>query len=165
MEKFILFIAIAVIIVSSKTFAQEQVKALANQRTLLQSHDSKLAKNKKLVYDFWREVVEGNHLELANKYLNNNFISHSIYAPSGIKAFVDSALKLDIQPGVIIDSIRTEVVSIVAENDLVILSFVQMAPDTSNKFLYDSWYSTTAFKMFRIEDGKIAEYWDTATKQ
>ena len=52
-------------------------------------------------------------------------------------------------------------VSIVAEKDLVILTFVQEVKDPEG---LQSTYTTAWFDMFRIEDGKIAEHCDPARK-
>lgn len=54
-----------VMVVSLPSFAQVAVTASVDHQKLLASHDPKLAANKKLVYDFWREVFEAGHLELA----------------------------------------------------------------------------------------------------
>jgi predicted SnoaL-like aldol condensation-catalyzing enzyme len=51
------------------------------------------------------------------------------------------------------------VISIVAQGDLVVISFVQDNKDSKGQP-----YKTTWFDMFRILDGKIAEHWDSATK-
>ena len=50
------------------TFAQLPVKPLASQNELLKSNNQTLLQNKKLIYDMWREFLEGGHLELSEKY-------------------------------------------------------------------------------------------------
>jgi predicted SnoaL-like aldol condensation-catalyzing enzyme len=57
--------------------------------------------------------------------------------------------------------IKASVVAIVAEGDLVMLSFVREMPDPVDK---SKKYTTTWFDLFRIENGKIAEHWDSAEK-
>jgi predicted SnoaL-like aldol condensation-catalyzing enzyme len=49
----------------------------------------------------------------------------------------------------------------VAEGDLVTLSFARELPDPADPAKK---YTTTWFDMFRIENGKIAEHWDSAEK-
>jgi predicted SnoaL-like aldol condensation-catalyzing enzyme len=51
-------------------------------------------------------------------------------------------------------------VAIVAENDLVSMSFRRECKDPRNP---GATYTTTWFDMFRVEDGKIAEHWDYGT--
>jgi hypothetical protein len=48
-------------------FAQVPVQANPDQERMLASADPRVAANKRLVYDFWRDVFEGHHLELADK--------------------------------------------------------------------------------------------------
>jgi predicted SnoaL-like aldol condensation-catalyzing enzyme len=57
--------------------------------------------------------------------------------------------------------IKEPLVSIVAEGDLVVLSFVEEAKEPADPAKK---YTTTWFDMFRIEGGKIAEHWDPSTK-
>ena len=61
----------------------------------------------------------------------------------------------------LLDTIKTAVVTIIAEGDMVMISFARENPDPIDK---SKKYSTTWFDMFRIENGKIAEHWDCAEK-
>lgn len=63
--------------------ALEPVRASPDQLQLPTSPDADLAANKRLVHDFWREVFEGRHLELAGKYLAEPFIQHDPNVPTG----------------------------------------------------------------------------------
>ncbi|MFL6625781.1 MAG: ester cyclase [Burkholderiaceae bacterium] len=141
--------------------AQLPVRPAANQEALLASADPALAANKKLVFDFWREVFEGGHLELTDKYLAEGYIQHNPNVPTGRAAFVEFfkrfAKAREIQP-----RIAAPLVSIVAERDLVILSFVQPTKDPKDASRTST---TTWFDMFRIENGRIAEHWDCANKE
>ena len=145
---------------SKKILAQLPVKPLASQNSLLQSNDPKLALNKKLVYDFWREVLEGGHLEFADKYMAESYMQHNPNVATGKKGFVDFFSKFR-KPQPIIDTIKAPVVAIVAERNLVVLSFARAMPDPTDS---TKKYSTTWFDMFRVENGKIAEHWDSAEK-
>jgi len=145
---------------SSKSYAQLPVKPLAPQSELLKSDDPNLAKNKRLVYDMWREFLEAGHLEKAEKYLTEDYMQHNPLAATGRKAVVEFFSRFS-TPKDIVDSIKTSVVSIVAEKDLVVISFARELPDPQDK---TKKYTTTWFDMFRIENGKIAEHWDCATK-
>jgi predicted SnoaL-like aldol condensation-catalyzing enzyme len=141
-------------------FAQLPVVPLANQKTLLQSNDPKLAANKKLVYDCWREMLEAGHLELADKYLAENYMQHNPSVPTGRKGFVNFFSKF-VNPQPIVDSIKAPVVAIVAEGNMVVLSFAAKLPEPTDS---TKTYTTTWFDMFRIENGKLAEHWDGARK-
>jgi len=161
MKNFILFFGIAFACTASTTFAQVEVKPLSDQKSMLQSSDPKLAQNKKLLYDFWREVFEGGHLELADKYMAETYIQHNPNVPTGRKAFVDFFSRFK-KPQPITDTIKAPVVSIIAEGNMVMISFARELPDPKDS---TKKYTTTWFDMFRIENGKIAEHWDGATKQ
>jgi predicted SnoaL-like aldol condensation-catalyzing enzyme len=140
--------------------AQVPVTASVDHQTLLASHDPKLAANKKLVYDFWREVFEAGHLELAPKYLAEDYIQHNPNVATGRDAFVAffSAIK---KPKPIDDKVTSPLVNIVAEGNIVVLTFVREYKDPKDA---SKTYTTTWFDMFRIEDGKVAEHWDPAQK-
>ena len=141
--------------------AQVPVQATTDHEQLLTSTEPRLAANKRLVYDFWREVFEGGHMELADKYMAESYIQHNPNVPTGRKAFIDFFSKFA-KPKPIEPRVKAPLVAVTAEGNLVILSFVRELPDPKDA---SKKYTTTWFDMFRIEDGKIAEHWDAAPKQ
>ena len=144
---------------SVQLYGQLEPKPLAAQEELLKDRDPKLAANKKIVYDFWREVLEARHLDLAEKYMRTDYMQHNPNAETGVAGFKAYFSRLG-GPLPIEPKIKREVISIVAQGDLVVLSFVQENKDSKGQP-----YKTTWFDMFRIQDGKIAEHWDSALKQ
>jgi predicted SnoaL-like aldol condensation-catalyzing enzyme len=154
------YLACLGILLATSAFAQVPVAPAADQAALLASTDSTLAHNKRLVYDFWREVFEGGHLELAPKYLAEGYIQHNPNVPTGRAAFVEFFSRFK-KPGPIAPKITAPLVAIAAERDLVVLSFAREVPDPKDPAKK---YTTTAFDMFRIENGKIAEHWDAMTR-
>lgn len=142
--------------------AQVAVQAAPDQKELLKASNPKLAANKRLVYDFWREVLEAGHMDLAPKYLTESYIQHDPNVPTGRKGFVDYFVKYDFsEPKPIEPKVQAKLASIVAEGNLVVFSFVSECTDPKDK---TAKCSTTWFDMFRIENGKIAEHWDSAEK-
>lgn len=141
--------------------AQLPVVAHPDQAQLLQSADPKAAANKRLVYDFWREVFEGGHLDLAEKYMTESYLQHNPNVPTGRAAFVEFFGKFA-KPKPIEPRIKAPLVAIVADGDMVVLAFAREGTDPKDPTRK---YSTTWFDMFRIQDGKIAEHWDPAQKQ
>ena len=141
--------------------AQLPVTAAADQEALLASPDAQLAANKKLVYDFWREVFEAGHMDLAERYMAESYIQHNPNVPTGRAAFV-AFFTQHVQPKAVQPRIAAPLVTIVAEGDRVILSFVKQTADPKDA---TKKATTTWFDMFRIENGKIAEHWDCATRQ
>ena len=150
---------VCVSLLAIQVYGQLPPKSMASQEELLKSSDPKIAANKKLVYDFWREVLEARHLDLADKYMRQDYMQHNPNAETGIAGFKAYFSRLG-GPLPIEPKIKREVISIVAQGDLVVLSFVQDNKDSKGQP-----YKTTWFDMFRIQDGKIAEHWDSAVKQ
>jgi len=131
------------------------------QASMLQSKDSQLAKNKRLVYDFWRVVFEGGHLDKAPDYMLETYIQHNPNVPTGRKAFVDFFSKFAAARPVA-DTIKAPLIAIIADGDLVTLVFKQTYPEPKDP---TKTYTSTWFDMLRIENGKLAEHWDPAVKQ
>lgn len=65
------FLAALAAPLSSVVHAEIAFVPAAEQFKLLSSSDSQLEANKRLVFDFWREVFEGGHMELAERYLSH----------------------------------------------------------------------------------------------
>ena len=154
-------LVIASLALPAAAYSQVPVTPGPNHDQLLVSSDAKAAANKRLVYDFWREVFEGGHMELAEKYMAESYIQHNPNVPTGRAAFIEFFQKFrkpkDIEP-----KVKAPLVSIVADGDFVVLSFVSEQPEPKDPARK---YTTTWFDMFRIENGKIAEHWDSATKR
>jgi predicted SnoaL-like aldol condensation-catalyzing enzyme len=146
---------------SASVYSQVPVTPNPNHDQLLAGSDAKAAANKRLVYDFWREVFEGGHMEFAEKYMAESYIQHNPNVATGRAAFVEFFQKVR-KPGTIEPKVKAPLVSIVADGDFVVLSFVSEQADPKDPAKK---YTTTWFDMFRIENGKIAEHWDSATKR
>jgi predicted SnoaL-like aldol condensation-catalyzing enzyme len=122
--------------------------------SLLASDDPVLARNKRLAFDFWRGVVNGGHVELADEMLAEGYIQHSPVLRTGRTAFKEIfsvVPRLDTVP----ELVSPPLVALVAEGDLVVMALAETvpAPDGSGT------YMTTHFNLFRIEDGRLAEHW------
>lgn len=155
-----LFLAL-VIVTSSAAHAQLPTKKYAgNQRDLLRSNDPRIAANKKLVYDFWREVIDARHMDLALKYMAESYIQHNPNVPTGRKAFIAFFSKKP--PSPIQPVIREPLVAILGDGNLVTMVFEDKRKDPKDP---NKSYTTTWFDMFRIEHGKIAEHWDCDVRE
>ena len=161
MRRLLLIVSVCCSFTASPACAQVAVQASPDQEKLVVSADPRLATNKRLVYDFWREVFEGGHMELAEKYMAESYIQHNPTVPTGRAAFVDFFSKFA-KPKPIEPKIKAPLVSIVTEGDYVVLSFVREFAEPSDPAKK---YTTTWFDMFRIENGKIAEHWDGTQKK
>lgn len=147
---------LAMLLLATPALAQVPVTAHPDQRSLLDSADPQVAANKRLVYDFWREVFVARQMDRAADYMAEEYIQHNPNVPTGRQAFVDFFSQGEPQP------VRDEIeglVAILGDHDYVSLFFVRENTGSDGEP-----YTTTWFDMFRIEDGKIAEHWDPATR-
>jgi predicted SnoaL-like aldol condensation-catalyzing enzyme len=151
---------LALLLLSISAHAAEPVVAasIEDQLAMLESEDAQLEANKRLVWNMWREFVQGRDIEAADRYLAEEYHQHNPNAETGlagVKAYF-SALGLEKQEP--LDYVE-RLVAIVAEGDLVTLAFVFEQTDSEGQA-----YTTTWFDMFRIEDGMIVEHWDSALR-
>jgi len=154
-----LLLLAAALALKAPAVAQLPVEAHRSPEVLLQSDDPDLAANKKLVFDFWREVLQARHVDRAARYLAEDYIQHNPNVATGRDAFVEFFGQRPPEP---IKETIDDLVRIVAEADVVVLAFRRELPDLARE---GQTYTTTWFDMFRIADGKIVEHWDYGTKE
>lgn len=141
----------------STAHAQVPPVASPDQLAMLKSPDPHLARNKRFVFDFWRIVFEGGHMDQAPHYMASTYIQHNPNVASGRAAFVKLFSKVR-PPRPVAPLIRAPVIAITAERDIVTVATVRKVRDRANPrhIYYMTW-----FDMFRIDDkGLIAEHWD-----
>jgi predicted SnoaL-like aldol condensation-catalyzing enzyme len=152
-----LFFALLLVTVFATAHAQVPPVATTDQLAMLKSSDPKLAHNKQLVFDFWRIVYEGGHLDKAPQYMAETYIQHNPNVPTGRAAFIELFSKVR-PPKPVAPLIKAPVISIVAERDIVMVSTVRKARDREHP---EHIYYMTWFDVFRIDaHGLIAEHWD-----
>jgi len=118
--------------------------------------------NLTLVLNWWREVINARHVELAPKYAHEDMIQHNPNFPSGLeplrKAF---GARGPVNPiPATLSPAATPAVSF-AKGDYVALIFEREAADPTDP---SKMYKYNSFDLFRIEGGKIKEHWDGAMK-
>lgn len=156
---FALLVTSAFLLPTLSAPAQEVVVGVDDAEALFHSPDPTLDANKQLVYHVMKDLLEANHWELVGDYLAPGYIQHNPMAPNGAQATADfftKVLKLPATP--IPEKMKTKVVSVTAEGDMV-----SVAMPAKFKDLRDSskQYSTTWFDLYRIENGKVIEHWDS----
>jgi predicted SnoaL-like aldol condensation-catalyzing enzyme len=157
-----LCVGLLAILALSPGHAQEPVVGVADPDALFTSPDPRLHANKQVVYGIFRDLLEANHWELADKYLTERYIQHNPNAASGragVVRFFTEVLK--VQPRPIEKKLRSQIVSVTAEGDLVSVAWPREYPDPKDP---SKTYTTTWFDMWRIKDGKADEHWDSALK-
>ncbi len=155
----LLAVVLSAILGAAPAGAQVPVEPHANPLTLLESPDPGLAANKKLVFDFWRTVLQARHVERAAEFLAEDYIQHNPNVATGRAAFVEFFGQFPREP---VKPLIDDLVSIVAERDLVMLAFRRELLDLENE---GQTYTTTWFDLFRVAGGKIVEHWDYGTKE
>jgi predicted SnoaL-like aldol condensation-catalyzing enzyme len=131
----------------------------AAQYRLLEAADPTLAGNKRLVFDVWRQLVNAGREEVVDLYLTQDYVEHNPNAATGREgARAHFAARADFP---IETTIRSELVAMVAEGDLVVQVIKVELP---NPYREGATYTTAWFDMYRIADGRLAEHWDAAVK-
>lgn len=149
-----LTLLVSTLLLGGPAAAQLPVEPHADQPALLASADAGLAANKRLVFDYWRIVVDAHQIEHAADYLAPEYVEHDPSAPTGFAALIERLGAAPPRPAA--DTVA-ELVSIVAERDLVVLAFRRELFDLANE---GQTYTTTWFEMFRVADGKIVQRWN-----
>ena len=145
------------LLVSSPAYAQLAVELAPDQQALLQSSDPKLAANKKLLFDFWTEVFQTRDMSKAPDYMHEDYMQHNPAVPTGRAPFVNFFGTMPKQEK---KNTIDNLVTIVAEGDLVVLAFKVECKDPRKE---GATYTTTWFDMLRVKDGKVSEHWDYGT--
>jgi len=158
-----LILAIGFLSFGTCLHAQEPVTPASDPDALFVSKDPKLNANKQVAYRIIKELIEAGHWEKADQYLTERYIQHNPLAASGregVVKFFTEVVKA--KPVPIPPKMKSKVVAVVAERDLVTVAYVREVKDPKDP---TKTYTTTWFDMWRFKDGKADEHWDPATKQ
>ena len=147
-------------VVGAAAMAQAPVTGVGDPESLFTSPDPKLHANKQVVLHIVRDLLEANHWELADRYLTKEYIQHNPNVASGLEPVLKFFGSRTPTPIPDRRSWKTKVVSVTAENDLVVVAVARENRDPRDP---GKTYTTTWFDMWRIKDGKADEHWDPAT--
>src|SRR5262245_37239195 len=118
--------------------------------------------NLKFVLDWWREVLEGRHLDLAPKYQAENYIQHNINVPTGRDGFVKFVSARGQGP---VNPIPTKLanppVVQFAKGDFVALIWEREGKDPTDP---SRTYKYNTYDLLRLQNRKVQEHWDYAIK-
>jgi predicted SnoaL-like aldol condensation-catalyzing enzyme len=129
------------------------------QYVLLEAAQPELARNKRLVFDAWRQLFDAGREELVELYLAEDYVDHNPNGASGRARARAWFAGLEDQP--IATAIGSDLVAMIAEGDLVVQVLKVELP---NPWRAGDSYTTTRMDMFRIADGRLAEHWDASVK-
>jgi predicted SnoaL-like aldol condensation-catalyzing enzyme len=158
-------IVLGLLLLGSTGYAAEKAvppAASADQLSMLKSDDPRLARNKKFLFDFWRIVYEGGHMERAAEFMTPEYIQHNPNVESGRDAFVRT-IGAARKPRPVEATSKFPIISIIAERDIVVVMWARKVRDREKP---DETYTMTWFDVFRIDakSGLIAEHWDSSER-
>ena len=157
--RLMLFVSTAMLIFGSAAIAQEAVVGVADPDSLFKSADTHLNVNKQAAYHIMKDLLEANHWELADKWLTAEYHQHNPNVASGRDPVVKYFTSVR-KPSPVPEHMKTKIVAVVAEGDLVIVVTPRQLPDPRDPAKK---YTTSWFDMWRFKDGKADEHWDGAT--
>jgi predicted SnoaL-like aldol condensation-catalyzing enzyme len=118
--------------------------------------------NLQLVLDWWRECLEGRHLELTSQYQSDDYIQHNINVPTGRAGFVSFFERLGPPVNPIPERLASPPVVQFAKGDFVLLVWEREGKDPADE---SQTYKYNTYDLLRIENGKVQEHWDYALKR
>ena len=114
-----------------------------------------LNRNKQVTYKIITVLLEANHWDQANKYLTARYIQHNPNAASGRQGVVNYFTEvLKVKPTPIPTKMKTKIVSVVAEGDIVTVAYPREMKDAKDP---TKTYATTWFDSWRsrMANGEI----------
>ncbi|MBZ5501646.1 MAG: nuclear transport factor 2 family protein [Acidobacteriia bacterium] len=154
-----LLVTLATLFSCVPAIAQEPVVGVANPESLFTSPDPRLNANKQVALHIMRDLLEANHWDDAGKYLSDRYLQHNPNVGSGLAPVV-KFFKSFTKPSPVPEHMKTPVVAVIADGDLVVVVIARQFPDPRTP---GKTYTTSWFDMWRIKDGKADEHWDGAT--
>jgi predicted SnoaL-like aldol condensation-catalyzing enzyme len=137
--------------VGTRALAKAKASARRTFRKVTKQEQSvaqQLAHNKKLVLDFYHQLIGEKDYEAARAYMGAEYRQHAPYATDGHAGIAEWVRKF--KEG--FPQHHYEVKKVVAEGDLVVLHLHgKNGPNPHGESVVD---------IFRIKDGKVVEHWD-----
>jgi predicted SnoaL-like aldol condensation-catalyzing enzyme len=117
--------------------------------------------NLQFVLDWWREVIQSRHVELAPKYQAEDYIQHNINIQTGRDGFVKFFGSLG--PAVPIQPTLAQPPAIAfGKGDYVVVIWEREGKDPADP---SKTYKYNTYDLLRLRNGKVQEHWDWALKQ
>ena len=116
--------------------------------------------NLKTALDWWRQVIQARHVEMAPQYQAEDYIQHNPNISTGRDAFVKI---FGARPAVnpIPETMAAPPVVQFAKGDYVALVWEREAKDPKDD---TKTYKYNFFDLIRIQNGKVQEHWDSVFK-
>jgi len=117
--------------------------------------------NVKFVLDWWREVIQSRHVELAPKYQAEDYIQHNINIQTGRAGFQKFFGGLG-QPVPIAAELTNKPAVAFGKGDFVVVIWEREGKDPVDP---TKTYKYNTYDLLRLQNGKVQEHWDWAQKQ
>lgn len=118
--------------------------------------------NKKVVYEFYRQVWETGNAALIPQFYAPDFKEHNpAVPPGGLDGLAQFLKRRFPEPKPAGAQMQNPPAHIFVDGDVVTYFWKRAGKDPKDASSYDFY----GFDAFRIKDGKIAEHWDAATRQ
>jgi predicted SnoaL-like aldol condensation-catalyzing enzyme len=116
--------------------------------------------NLKTALDWWRQVIQARHVELAPQYQDENYIQHNPGISTGRDAFVKVfGARPVVNP--IPEKMAVPPVIQFAKGDYVVIVWEREAKDPKDD---TKTYKYNFFDVIRMQNGKVMEHWDSVFK-
>lgn len=110
--------------------------------------------NRDIVIRFYTDVILNGHLDRAGQYLRTDYIQHNPDAGQGLEGFIAYFEAVNRSLETKGASRRGEITMALSDGDLVAVHVTTVVEGRVTA-------SFRAIDIFRVENGKIAEHWDT----
>jgi len=118
--------------------------------------------NKKVVYEFYRQVWETGNADLLGNFYAADFIEHNPAVPpgglDGLKTFLRRRFPQARPAGA---ELQNPPALVLVDGDIVTWIFRRDQKDPRDGSPYNSFW----FDSYRVRNGKVVEHWDAATRQ
>jgi predicted SnoaL-like aldol condensation-catalyzing enzyme len=141
--------------------AQEAVIGVKDPEQLFKDENPALNRNKQATLRIMRELLQCGQWDRAGEWLTKAYHQHNPNAASGLDGVIYFFTQVrKVKRVDQCDKLTNEVVSVMADGDLVTVLTPRKYPDprTSGREYYTTWFDT-----WRFVDGKADEHWDPAT--
>jgi len=116
--------------------------------------------NLKFVLDWWREVIQSRHVELAPKYQAEDYIQHNINIQTGRAGFV-KVFGSRGEPLPIAAELTNKPTVAFGKGDYVLVVWEREDKDPADP---TKTYKYNTYDLLRLQNGKVQEHWDYALK-
>lgn len=152
--------AMLMLSLSFPSHSQEPVVGVDDPESLFVDEDPVKHRNKQASLHIMRELLQCNQWHRADEWLTERYIQHNPNAASGIDPVVYFFTEvLGREPTEDCDELTTEIVAVMAEDDLVTVMRPRELPHPEKE---GETYTTTWYDTWRFVDGKADEHWDPA---